>query len=120
MHEQVVVRESEIDLSQPCSPTINLDTLDNMHSNVYSCFLDASNAFDRVNHYVLFEKLIKRGIPVYIVMILIFWYTTQKMYVRGKISCSTIVLLLTGCVKEELSLLIFCVYMDDLSNKLTM
>ena len=84
MHEQVVVRESEIDLSQPCSPTINLDTLDNMHSNVYSCFLNASKAFDRVNHYVLFEKLIKRGIPVYIVMILIFWYTTQKMYVRWK------------------------------------
>ena len=37
-----------------------------LNSNVYSCFLDASKAFDRVNHYVLFEKLIKRGIPIYI------------------------------------------------------
>ena len=37
----------------------------------------------------------------------------------GKISCRKKNLLLTGCVKEELSLLIFfCVYMDDLSNKL--
>ena len=40
------------------------------------------------------------------------------MYV-GKISCRTIFLLLTGCVKEEFShLIFFCVYMDDLSNKL--
>ena len=35
-------------------------------------FLEASKAFDRVNHYVLFEKPIKRGIPMYIVRILIF------------------------------------------------
>ena len=55
-----------------------------LNSNAYSCVLDASKVFDRVNHYVLFEKLIKRGIPVYIVRILICLYTTQKMYVRWK------------------------------------
>ena len=39
------------------------------------------------------------------------------MYV-GKISCPTIFLLLTGCVKEEFSPDLFCVYMDYLGNKL--
>ena len=53
-----------------------------LNSYAYSCLL----AFDRVNHYVLFEELIKRGIPVYIVRILIFWYILLKKYMYfGKI-----------------------------------
>ena len=55
-----------------------------LNSNVYSCFMDASKAFDRVNHYVLFEKLIKRGIPLCIVRIPVFWYTAQRIYVPWK------------------------------------
>ena len=34
------------------------------NSPVYSCFLDASNAYDRVNHWTLFKKLLKRSISV--------------------------------------------------------
>ena len=34
---------------------------------VFLCFLDASKAFDRVTHSMLFTKLLRRGAPGYIV-----------------------------------------------------
>ena len=49
---------------------------------VYTCFLDASNAFDRVNHWTLFTKLIYSGIPLLIVRILVFWYQTQQLCIK--------------------------------------
>ena len=74
-------------------------------------FLDASKAFDHANHYVLFEKLIKRGIPVYIVRILIFWYTTQKMYVRWKNIMSNNFSAINGVRQGGIiSPYLFCVY----------
>ena len=58
-------------------------------SNVYTCFLDASKAFDHVNHFKLFTTLSKRNVPMYIIRILIFWYTSQTMYVRWNNTLST-------------------------------
>ena len=46
------------------------------------CFMDASKAFDRVNHWTLFKKLIDRGTPLIFVRIIMQWYTTQKACVR--------------------------------------
>ena len=89
-----------------------------LNSNVYSCFLDAPKAFDRVNHYVLFEKLIKQGTPLYIVRILVFWYTTKTMYVHWKYIMSDSFSVTNGVRHGGvLSLYVFCVYMDDLSKK---
>ena len=82
-------------------------------------FLDASKVFDRVNHYVLFDKLIKRGVPLYVVRILIVWYTTQTMYVRWNNVISSGFGVTNGVRQGGiLSPYLFCVYMDDLSNKL--
>ena len=91
-----------------------------LNSNVYSCFLDASKAFVRVNHYVLFDKLVKRGVPLYnIVRILVFWYNVQKMYIRWNNTMSDSFSVTNGVRQGGiLSPYLFCVYVDDLSKKL--
>ena len=79
-----------------------------LNSNVYSCFLDASKAFDRVNHYVLFDKLI-----------LVFWYNVQKMYIRWNNTMSDTFSVSNGVRQGGiLSPYLLCVYRDDLSKKL--
>ena len=45
-------------------------------------FLNASKAFDRVNHYMLFKKLIERNMPTCFVRILYYWYSKQNMKVK--------------------------------------
>ena len=45
-------------------------------------FLDASKAFDRIDHWVLFDKLIARGVPHIVIRILMFWYQSQLMCVK--------------------------------------
>jgi len=44
--------------------------------------LDAKKAFDRVNHIKPFMKLLDNGLPVYIVRLLIDWYS--KLYAAVK------------------------------------
>ena len=44
---------------------------------VYMCFLDAKNAFDRVNHCTLAKKLLDRDVILHIVNFFIFWYREQ-------------------------------------------
>ena len=39
---------------------------------VYTGFLDASKAFDRINHWTLFKKLLNRCVPVLLIRILLY------------------------------------------------
>ncbi len=84
-----------------------------MNSSTFLCFLDASKAFDSINHAKLFEKLIKRGTPGYLVRILIFWYSHQTKMVRWGNVMSDPFTVSNGVRQGGIN-----VYMDDLSNEL--
>ena len=58
------------------------------NSPIYTCFVDASKAFDKVNHWNLFKKLIYRGVPIILIRILLFWYRNQTFCVKWG-SCTT-------------------------------
>ena len=49
---------------------------------MFMCFLDASAAFDRISFEILFNKLIKLDVPLYLIRILYFWYFNQQICVR--------------------------------------
>ena len=89
------------------------------NSSVLMCFLDASRAFDRVNHNKLFIKMKQRGVPGYIVRVLAYWYSHQTMQVKwgGSISAPFGV---SNGVRQGgiLSPILFNLYMDDLSAQL--
>ncbi|CAL4193970.1 unnamed protein product, partial [Meganyctiphanes norvegica] len=86
---------------------------------VYSCFLDASKAFDRVNHSILFKKLAERGIPGYILRLLVYWYQNQTMCVKWGSSISETFTVTNGVRQGSiLSSHFFNVYVDDLSIQL--
>ena len=91
------------------------------NSSVFTCFLDAAKAFDRVSHWTLFSKLIQRNIPLVIVRIIAFWYQTQTMYIKwGKFN--SIYFKVSNGVRQGgvLSPKLFAVYIDDLSQDLAM
>ena len=58
------------------------------NSTAFTCFLDAAKAFDRVSHWTLFSKMIKRNVPLVIVRIIAFWYQTQTMCVKVLEKCT--------------------------------
>jgi len=87
---------------------------------VYSCFLDASKAFDKVCHWTLFLKLLKKGLPAFLVRLIVFMYTSQCMSVRWGDHLSDPFIVSNGVRQGGvLSPVLFSIYMDDLSHLLT-
>ena len=89
------------------------------NTDVYGCFLDASKAFDRVDHQVLFQKLIQRKLPPVVVRALLTWYSDQMVSVSWN-GCQSSKFGVTNGVRQGgvLSPILFTVYLDDLLKKL--
>ena len=84
-------------------------------SNVFTCFVDSSKAFDRVVHHGLYLKLMKRGIPLSFLLILMSWYDNLMCKVRWCNAFSSPYRILAG-VKQGgiMSPPLYNVYVDDL------
>ena len=97
-------------------PKEMVDKYKSLNGRMFMCFLDASKAFDRVKHSVLFNKLTCRGVPGYVVKLLSYWYAKQTMRVRWG-DCISSPFQVSNGVRQGgiLSPYLFNVYMDDLS-----
>ncbi|CAL4122699.1 unnamed protein product, partial [Meganyctiphanes norvegica] len=88
-------------------------------SPVYTLFLDASKAFDRLNYVKLFEKLIAKGMCPITVRYLLNMYMTQKIQVKWNGIISDPFGVSNGVRQGGvLSPLLFSVYVDDLLTEL--
>ena len=94
-----------------------IDYYNSLNSNVFVCFLDASKAFDRVNHAKLFNLLQGRGVPLIFIRIIAFWYKFQLMCVKWGNSLSSFFSVSNGVRQGSvLSPHLFNVYVDEISK----
>ena len=82
-----------LDLNLNIPPTcafllLNACTYTGQNTPFSACLLDASEAFDRVNHWTIFAKLIDAHAPLLIVRVLLFWYQMQQVCIKWGKSCT--------------------------------
>ena len=86
---------------------------------MYGCFLDASKAFDRVDHSLLFDKLLKRKLSPVVARTLLAWYSQQKVSISWNSSLSDKFSITDGvCQGGVFSPILFTIYIDDLLSEL--
>ena len=98
------------------------ETIFNYHeskSDVYGCFIDISKAFDSVDHNILMNKLLERGVPAMYVNVIKYWYSNQLVQVRYLSSVSDGWLINNGVRQGGvLSGLFFGLYIDSLLQRI--
>ena len=92
-------------------------------SHVFACFIDFNKAFDLVDYWILFSKLIETNCSATCfaaTRLLAYWYSNQQMFVRWQ-NCSSVCFRITNGVRQGgiLSPFLFRVYMRDLITKVT-
>ena len=68
----------------------------NLSSSVNVCFRDASKAFNRVNHWVLLNKLFAQAVPSVVIHYLKFWFTEQSFCVKWRNAASDVFMVANG------------------------
>ena len=58
-------------------------------SHVFACFVDFNKAFDSVNYWKLFQKLLDDGVSYFIVNLLAYWHSSQSAVVRWQNTVSS-------------------------------
>ena len=80
-------------------------------SNVYSCLLDASKAFDRINFGKLFAILIESNVPLCFIRLILDAYTSSSLVCHGIIVFRNIFLFLRGEARRcSITYIIFYLY----------
>ena len=88
-------------------------------SEVFTCMMDMTKAFDLVRHSTLFKKLISAGLSVIFVRVLIFIYKHQVANVRWNGMFSGLFSMKNGVRQGAvLSAIFYCIYMNDLFKTL--
>ena len=88
-------------------------------SEVFTCLMDMSKAFDTVQHSILFKKLLDQGMPIVIVRFLFVTYRNQQANVKWNNEFSQYFNIKNG-VKQGavLSAVLYCVYTNGLFEAL--
>ena len=88
-----------------------IETFTSNGSTVNVCALDLSKAFDRMNYFALFIKLIKRKIPVELLNVLETWFSVSVTCVKWNGHMSHFFSLVVGVRQGGvLSTLLFAVF----------
>ena len=83
------------------------------------CSIDLSKAFDKVDHYALFIKLMKRHVPLKLLDMLVFWLQNSWACVKWKSELSPFFKLDFGVRQGSiLSPYLFAIYLDDIGSRL--